>query len=213
MSGTGKIIDHEVEIADFTGVDIQGAFAVEIKYGEEIGLVVSTDDNLISRILISRENDMVRLGIQAPANFFPTSLKATITMPRIYNLYLSKGAKINLSGFKSTFNFVLNITDKSFLSGYLEAGISEFEVSGESEVILVGSAIELELNVSGASKLDLENFVVDNAKSSLKEASQAILNVNGKFDVNLKDASSIFYLGNPSIKEPSISSDSILSHK
>jgi hypothetical protein len=213
MTGSGKIIDKKLTNIKFTIINIQGVINTEIRQSDDFSIVISTDDNLINRVLISSEGETLKLSIQAPASFFPTSLKITITMPRIYGLYLSGGARASLVDFKSTFNFSLNVAEKSNLNGYIEAGITDFDISEGSQVSLKGIALELNLEAAGGSKLDLGDFVLSRAKAKLKEGSEAIMNVNGRFDVTLNDASKIYYLGDPIITEASISGGSIMKHK
>jgi len=213
MNGSGKVVDKEINVANFTGVNVQGPFKVGIIQSDSFQVIISTDENLTNRILISREDETLKIGIQAPATFFPTSLSLKIGMPRLYNLNLSGGAQAGLSGFKSTFNFSLDISEKSTLQGYLDAGNCDFNVADGSQVNLTGSAIGLDLDGSGASKLDLENFPLNTAKVSLKEGSESVLNINWRIDVDLTDASKIYYVGDPIISSASISNGSVMKHK
>ena len=191
---------------------LQGPFNLEIVQSDSFRVTLSTDDNLISRILISPQGEVIKFSIEAPANFFPTSLKVKVAMPRIYSLNLSGGAVATIPGFKSIFNFSLNMAG-STLSGLLDAGDSDFQVSDNSQVNLKGSAIRLDLNASGASKLNLAEFALTGAGVDLKEGSEATLNVNGRFDVRLEGASKLYYLGNPTFSDTSISGGSFMKQK
>lgn len=213
MTGSGNVIHHNIEVDDFTKVDVQGNFDVDIQQGTGFNVTISTDDNLISRILVSLENETLNVRIQAPANFFPTSLKITITMPKIYSLFLSNGAKASISGFSFTFNFTLNLTGGSTLSGNLNSGTSQFNVSNASQVDLTGQAREFDLTASKHSKLSLENFVIDDAQINLDGGSEAAVNVDGNLDVTLANASKIYYSGHPTLINEAVSDDSIIEHK
>jgi hypothetical protein len=80
-------------------------------------------------------------------------------------------------------------------------------------VTLAGKALELDLEASGKSKLDIGEYVVDVARVDLKGASEAVMNVVSEFDVTLNEASRLYYLGNPIIQDSSISGDSVLQRK
>ena len=213
MNGSGKIIDQDVEVADFTRIAAQGAFTLDISQADSFLVTISTDDNLISRIQILREDETLKLAIQAPANFFPTSLKVKIQMPRIYGLKLSQGARSSLSGFKSTFNFDLEMSEESLLTGILDAGNCVFNISKSSQVSLAGSALSLSLEGSEGSKASLAEFPVNSAHIFLKGKSEASLNINGRIDIRLEEASRLYYLGNPTFSDTSISSDSVMQHR
>jgi len=213
MNGSGKIIDHNVEIDGFNSLNIEGDFKVEVSRAETFKVTLSTDDNLIHRVLISLEQKTLKIRIEAPATFFPSSLKLVITMPEIVSLNLSGDARAVLTGFKSTDDFTLFLSEHSSLHGYLEAGTVQFHVSDASQVSLKGKALMLELESSGGSKIDLEEFSLNSAAVKLDEVSEAILAVSGKFDVVLNNKSRIYYLGNPLISDTSISGGSTMVHK
>jgi hypothetical protein len=213
LNGSGKIIEQDVKLTDFDSLEVQGAFNLEITQADSFKVTLITDGNLVSRILFSQSGKTLKISIEAPASFFPTSLKLRIAMPKIVGLNLSKAAKASLDGFKSTSNFNLVLKNASFLSGNLEANVTNFFLADASQVILQGKATSLELDSAGASKLDLGEFVLATADVELREASIAVLNVNGEFDVVLKDASRIYYLGNPLIRNTSITGDSSMIHK
>jgi hypothetical protein len=213
MNGSGKIIDQNIDISGFTRVTAQGHMVLELAPADSFQVVLSTDDNLINRILFKLDDETLKIAIQAPANFFPTSLKIKIGMPRIYGLNVSEGSQAVVSGFKSTFNFELDISSSSIFTGLLDAGNCIFNVAETSQVKLKGSALSLELNAGGASKLDLTDFALNSAQVYLKEDSEADLNINGLMGVKLEGGSRIYYLGNPKFSNTSISSDSFMQHK
>jgi hypothetical protein len=213
LNGSGKIIDHDVDIADFDSLQIQGEFSLEIVQSKSFQVTLSTDDNLISRVLFSLDDETLKIKIEAPATFFPTSLKIKIAMPTISNLNLSDGARAMISGFQALPRFNLVLVGASSLSGNLEADATNFYLSGGSQVSLQGQAKVLELDSAGASKLNMGDFVLGSANVKLRDASTGVLNVNGELDIVLTGASKIYYLGNPLIRNTSITGDSSMIHQ
>ena len=147
MNGSGQIISRPITVADFTRVTVQGPFNIEVDQADQFGVTISTDDNLISRVQFTREEETLTIGIQAAANFFPTKLQVKIGMPRIYTLNLSGDAKAVLNGFNSTYNFELDMSGGSTLTGNIVAGNDDFNISGASQINLQGTALSLNLDV------------------------------------------------------------------
>jgi hypothetical protein len=208
INGSGKIIDRNIDMAGFDSVEAQGKLNLAISESDSFQITISTDDNLINRVLFTREDNILKIQIEAPAAFFPTSLKIKIGMPQIKNLNLANEASATIAVNKSVSSFNLVLTGSSIVDGYLEAESTNFYVSGNSQVNLKGKSKMLELDVAGASKLNLSNFLLSGANVKLREASIAVLNVNGDLNIVLKEASKIYYLGNPLIKNTSITGDS-----
>ncbi len=213
VNGSGKIIDQDIKVTDFNRITIEGAFDVEIFRAPHYAVTISTDENLVNRVLVSRENKTLRLRIQAPSTFLPTQLKARIGLPAIESLSLSDMAKGGISGFTSAPYFYLFLKNGSSLNGSLEAEATHFNLSGASKVSLTGKSNKLNLDCSGSSKLDLSNFFLDSAVVKLRDTSEATLNVDGRFDVFLSDESKVYYLGNPFFGNTSVSSCSLMVHK
>jgi len=213
MNGSGVIIDKTLQVTDFSDIDAEGPFSLEVVQSDFYNVILSVDENLISRVLVSSGNRTLKLRIQAPASFFPTSLKIKIGMPIIKNLVLADEAMVSLSGFPRLDVFNLVLKQASSLNGYLEAGNIDFNVSGKSLVNLKGKAQRLQLECSGESNLDLIDFILSSANVRVIGASEANLTVNGRFDVVMDDASKILYSGNPVFYNTSISGDSTMSRK
>jgi hypothetical protein len=213
LNGSGNIIDHDIKIVDFDSLNVKGPFEVEIERGQSYRVTISTDENLISRVLVILDRKTLKLSIEAPATFFPTSLKAKITLPKIAGINLSGMAKATVSGFSSSDELTLFLAGGSSLSGSLEVGIPRIYLSEASQLNLKGKGTRLELDCKSGSKVDLGEFILMSAQVKLKEASEAILNVSGRLDVNLNSSSKVYYLGNPIISDASISGDSTMMRK
>ncbi len=211
LNGSGNIIDQDIKIADFNSVNVNGAFILDIKQSSGYKVTLSTDDNLLTRFKIVLDRKTLKVSIEAPASFFPTSLKLAIEMPQIVGLNLSGGAAAVVSGFKSAGNFSMFLAEKSKVEGSLTAGDAVFQLTGSSVSALSGLATHMDLVSTGESKIDLSNFPLISAQVKLQEKSQATINVSGRFDVELHDESKVFFLGNPIFSNTSISGGSTMS--
>ena len=213
INGSGKIIDREIDIADFDSIQAGGDINLEIVTSNSSRVTISTDANLINRVLFTRKDKTLIIKIEAPASFFPTSLKIVIAAPQIISLDLSDGAKASIRINKAVPGFNLVLAKASFVDGYLETDSSNFYLSGGSRMNLQGKSGILELDAAGGSALDLSNFLISDANIKLREASTAALNVTGDLNIVLTDASKVYYLGNPLIQNTSITGDSSMIHQ
>jgi hypothetical protein len=213
VNGSGNIIEKDINAAGFTYVNIAGPFTVEIIQSNVYSVVLSTDENLINRVLVSIEKGTLAFSIQAPGSFYPTSLKVKIRLPSIERIVLTDSAKTSLSGFPLSDSIFLILKNTSSLSGYFESDKIDFNLSGGSLVNLKGKATRLQLECSEKSKVDLPDFIVSSANVRVTGASEATLNINGRFDVLMDGASQIFYLGNPVFSNISIKGGSSMSRK
>ena len=214
-------------------------FSVEIIQANSFSTTVTTDEDWRDYIVMAKEGETLRIYLDPHHPFTDFSggtknLKAKITMPALYGLHLSGATRGSVSGFKSSHDCRLDVSGTSSLEinnniemGNLEAGISgasqitgslkasdaKFEVAGASTLRLKGSATSLTLNASGASKVDLTDFTIDNAKVNLSGASEATLHIKGKLDCVVSAASSLYFLGNPTMGNVQVTGASTIKHK
>jgi len=67
--------------------------------------------------------------------------------------------------------------------------------------------------VEGASSIDLTNFPATNADLSISGASQATVNLNGTLDATVSGASTVYYIGEPTMGNLDISDTSTIIKK
>ena len=237
-AGTGDVITEEKDFADFTHVDVGSAFEVEITRSDSFSVIISADESLFDLVEVSRVGETLKIYLK-PRHFFTDftlgakTLKAEITMPALYGLLLSGASKGTITGFKSTHDFRLGVSGASSLetvdiavgdaefqvsgasrvSGNMTADDAEFEVSGASSIELSGSADSVILEASGAIRVDLADFALDDADVELSGASEATINVKGRLDTALSGASRLYFYGNPTMGDTSVSGASTIKHK
>jgi len=237
-TGPGSLVTEEKEFTDFTAVDVEGTFEVEITQSESFSITVSADPDFFDYVTVAKEGKTLKIYLNPRHTFTDftlqaRALKAKITMPALSGLRLSGASKGTISGFRSSTDFALDISGASSLdmddikldntdmrvsgaskvSGSLDTGNIDFNVSGASSVELVGSATNIILTASGASKIDLAELLLDNADVNLSGASEASLHVKGKLDCVLTAASRLYFQGNPTMGKMSVSGASTIKHK
>jgi hypothetical protein len=229
LQGSGNVVSEQVALADFTEIEAQSAFDLEITQSDTFAVTVRADDNILDLLDVSKSGDTLRLGLERGVSLRgDVTLEATITMPDLEGLKLSGASRASVSGFRSSGRLDINLSGASRVDGDLEAGEVDIrlsgasrvdgdleagdvdiDASGASRVVLEGSATGLILEGSGASSLDLADFTVNTAEVELNGASEATVNVQERIDpVDVSGASRLRYLGDPSLGDVSTSGGS-----
>jgi hypothetical protein len=213
MNGSGKIVDDDLKVEGFSSLNIKGPFEVEVIQSKDFKVTLSIDENMLSRVKVTLERKTLNLSIEAPATFFPTSLKLKVEMPALIALTLSGEASATVNGFKDVNTFTVFLSGKSILNCAVETSDFELNVSGTSEAIFKGKAHDAIVDVRGASKLEMTEFESTSAKVKMTEASEATMNVTGMIDITLAQASKFYYVGNPIFHNTDVSGGSSMAHK
>jgi len=232
INGSGKIVTKELDFTDFTQVEVGSVFEVEIIESGSYLTSITADDNLFDYIKVSQEGEILKIRLTPTYNYSGVTLKAKINLPKLSGTHLYGATKGTIRGFQSSNDFSLQLSGASQLNMDMSAGDTIFEISGATRVTgslkahdtelrvseasiveLEGSANKVILNASGASKLKLAYFPVDEADVTLSGASEVAIRVGGRLDVILTGASKLSYKGDPMIGNIMISDASTIERK
>jgi hypothetical protein len=237
-SSFGSTVTETKEFTNFTSVDVENIFQVEIVQATSFNTTITVHKDLLDYISVSQEGETLKIMLNPHHPFTDftrgrKTLKAKIAMPAISRLSLSGATKGTISGFKSTQSFHVNVSGASSLEiNDIEVGNTEFDISGASKVTgslktsdarfvvsgasridLKGSANNFTLTTSGASVLNLLEFTANTANAKLDGASEATINVKEKLDAVLSDASKLYFHGNPTMGNISVTGASTIKNK
>ena len=209
----GQVITEEMEYTDFTAVDANSAFQVTITQSNSYNVIIKASETILDKIDVTKQG--TTLIIRAEPNIPITAVYiAEITMPNLTELVLSGATKATVEGFSSSDPLVLKISAASRLDMQdTNVGNIEIELSGASTLTAEGSGNDLVSVVEGASRLDLTNFQVNNSNMDVSGASQATINLDGKLDAKVSGASTLYYVGEPTMGEIETSGNSTINKK
>ena len=209
----GQVINKQMEYSDFTVVDVGSAFQVDITQASGYSVIIKASETILDKIDVTKEGNT--LTIRAEPNIPITAVyRAEITMPNLTELVLSGASKGTVQGFSSSEAFTINLSAASRLDiQNTNAGNVEIDLSGASTFIAEGSGNDLVSIVEGASRLDLANFPVNNSNIDVSGASQATIKLDGTLDAVVDGASTLYYIGEPTMGDIEISGNSTINKK
>lgn len=210
----GELISEEMQFSDFIAVDVSSAFEVEITQSSSYSILITADEKIFDNIEVTKTGNILSIGVEPGIVISLSSLKAEITMPNLVELALSGASRGTIEGFSSSESFVVGLSGASRLDMQdINVGDIEVELSGASTLIAEGSGGNLVSIVSGASRLDLTDFPIDNSDLSISGASQVTVNLVGTLNAVVGGASTLYYIGEPTMGDIDISGDSSIDKK
>ena len=213
LIGSGNLETEEYAFTNFSEVEIGSAFEFEIKQSSSYSISVTADDNIIDYVQVSQVGQTLKIGLRTVTWFGPATLRASVTMPQLHGLTASGASRGTVSDFSSTEDLDITVSGASEVTGDITAGDVDFDISGASTIQLEGSANDMVADVSGASDFNLDDFPVHNADVDFSGASEGTISLNGTLDADLSGASSLWYIGEPTMGDIDITGASSLSKK
>jgi hypothetical protein len=221
-SGFPEVMDYP--FSDFSRIEAGNAFRVHIIPDSSYSVQVTCDDNLVSYLVVTQENDAVKLHLKDFYYYYNIILTAEIHLPALSRFDLSGASQARIdAGFPSPGPFLVCASGassadfKAFECGALAVDVSgastvsvsdlaadslECVASGASTLSLLGSISgAVTLAVSGASHMKLVDCPAGSADVRLSGASDAWVDVgNGRLTLTASGASSLYYRGSPSFE-------------
>lgn len=219
---TGGVVTQEVEFDDFQAVEVNDAFHVEIRQGNEYRVSIEIDEASLPYLEVNTSGDTLQIGLRPRMDFFlwnfNSTLRAEITMPTLVGVTAHDASRVNVSGFSTDEDARFEVSDASSLKGEINTGDTWLSAADASEIVLEGDRGDVEIEVNDASHLtlvgegqnakilaanashvDLSDFAVEDAKIEVRDASNVTVDVRGTLDAEAHDASHITYTGDPTL--------------
>ena len=193
--------NKEKEYKDFTRVAISNTFDFKIVRADSFSVKFDVPEGFTKNIRIDQVGDKLNIDHSHHISwmFRLARPKVTITMPLIKELRLTGAVSGEVTGFKSSEDFSMEMEGASQARISLQAGKADFHLRGACTLEAIGAAESLIIDVNGACKLEMKDFAVKNAAVRLNGASTCTVNVNGRLDARLGGVSNLFLVGEPTI--------------
>jgi hypothetical protein len=212
---TGNPTTREYTNTGFTSIDVGSAFQVDVKQADTFSIKITAGERVFDRITVTQDGDTLKIDVTPGLPFFGVfDTKAEITMPTMEAVTLSGATSGKMDGFSSDSQFTAKISGASSLDmTSIAVGDLTVELSGASRLTGQGTGGNLVSEVSGASNMELENFQVNDVNVNLSGASHAVVNPTGTLNVDASGASSLQYVGNPTLGTVNTSGASTVNRK
>ncbi len=196
----GNLKTENMAFTGFSVVEAGSAFQINITQSDHYGVKISAGEHVFDRIQVTQQGETLQFNVKPGLFFGSSNCKAEITMPNLNSVDLSGASQGKADGFSSSNQFIAKLSGASTLelTNFMVGNVT-FELSGASHLTGNGMGSNLSSSVSGASNLDLTNFQVNDANLDLSGASHATVNLIGRLDAQASGASSLQYIGEPTL--------------
>lgn len=184
VKGSGNVVEEIRSVPEFERLEVSGAYNLDIIAGEEPGLEISAEDNLIKYITTEVVGN--KLSIYNERNITPRKkIKIIVKTPALESISSSGASNI----------YAESISSLSF----------RLELSGAGNIELNGAVDELNVNISGAGNLEAKDLKTNYAKINISGASNADVYVTEKLEAAVSGVGGVSYYGDPEQVQTDIS--------
>ena len=220
----GELETRQFDYDEFTDVNISSAFSYEIQQADNWNISITAGSNLFEYISVTKSGQEINIDIKTPGGTFWSNRsysrpEVVITMPELTSLDSSGATDGSVIGFVAdeyldisldgackvelldltSSKALIELSGASQVTGYIKVSSLDIDISSASRVHLEGAAEYLTVEAGGASKVELRDFVSQNADITLRDASRGVFNLVETLDARVNGVSMLEYIGDPAI--------------
>jgi len=176
IKGSGVRLKQNREVAPFTSIAMEGAFAVDIVCQKQQSVEVEGDDNLLATITTEVSNNVLHISSNRSYSV-NDAIQITIAVPNLDGVSTAGAGKLDISGIKNE-KFEIDTN-----------GATTIKVAGETKV--------LDIDTSGAGRIDAHKLRAARGVVEAKGVARVDVNVSEQLSVTVSGASHVTYQGDP----------------
>jgi len=203
VNGDDMPFEENRSVSDFTGINALGIFEITVVKGSAVSLTIKANNYVIPYVSSVVKNGVLYLNLKenAPDSVNNRTVKVTVVMKDLDYVSLSGVCKINSNDLFTPKSFTGNCSGSSSVNIKANViGTTRMNVSGSSQIDLVGSTRNLTIDVSGTSNFRAINFIAETATINSSGTSKVSVNVTNTLSVDSSGISTVNYKGSPVIK-------------
>ena len=201
IKGAGEVVSRDMQVGDFTKIDVGGAFVVSYKRGD-CAVSVEMQENLFEHLDIAVKHGKLSVNFKSGKNISTgKSPHVYISAPVLDAIALSGAASTADWDKISAESFSISASGAAGINISLEAERLDLDASGAVTVKLSGSVGAAKMVASGASNIKAGDLEIKDAKINVSGASNAHVACSGSLDAEVSGASNMRYTGDASVNQ------------
>ena len=220
IEGDGPVVTNVLELEQLDSFTLNGAFNVEVNYGEVQKIEVTGQQNIIDRLNTWVENGSWNIRL-AKGGYRNLSLKIKITLPKLTKAIVNGSGDIHILSAKSD-NITLEIKGsgdmympaalatpnkaKLLVDGSGNIKVDDLNtkqlttiVKGSGNVSLIGSADVHTITIEGSGSVQAYNLDSENCSVHVRGSGDVNIDVENTLDVQIQGSGDVNYKGNATV--------------
>jgi hypothetical protein len=173
--GNGKVVSTERTVGDFTAISINSSADVKLMQGNEIKVVVKTDENLQEKVTTEVSDGLLRIDCKGNISRV-TELTVFVTVKNLERVRINGSGDVESEGQIRGNDLEILINGSGDVEMDLDMKHVVTRINGSGDVELSGIRGNLELFVNGSGDFEAERVRLDQCNVTLNGSGNAKLN-------------------------------------
>lgn len=209
------VVQERREVSGFDEVSLEGNGTITLEQGEQDGLVIETDADLLPKIKSEVVDGRLRLGFKSWLDHLTQMghppIQYWVTMKQVHGVSISGSGKLHI-GLIETDRMRLKVSGSGEINiADLHAADLETSFSGNGQATISGAVQTQEVRISGSGGLNGESLECQEARVRISGSGTIRLRASQRLEVHISGSGDVRYAGQPSIVQHISGSGSVTS--
>lgn len=200
IKGEGEVVAKEHPAAGFNAMEVGDIFRVQLIDDNKETVEVRAEENLHEHIVAEVKDGVLHIH-SGSKNLSSENLLVTVHYSTLQKLEVSGAARIETLNPIENSDLEIEVTGAADMRMDMDVYSLSIGVSGGSEMLLSGKAENVEIDITGAGKINASELRSKNCVLSVAGAGEAIVDVSKTLDVKITGSGNVKYRGNPEISQ------------
>lgn len=202
LLGSGHVAKESRSIAGVSSIKLEGVGSLVIRQGSAESLSVEADDNLFPYIHTVLDEDGLLHIYTRPYHQLHsmTPIRYGVMVKDLQSIEAIGATLIEGNGTLRFSDLYVYMNGESRLNADIRTKNLVVEMSGVSDVTLLGKATAQNITLAGASQYHAKDLISDYVQISATGASEAQVQVHKQLKAILEASTNLSYQGNPDVK-------------
>lgn len=204
---TGTVTLNRFAGSNITGIDVSGPFKVDISQGANSSFKIMIPKQYEDLLIVQQDNDgEVEVYWKNGTNIKHVDgdvFEIQMVCSTLQTIDCSGAVVINMNGKINTKELDIDASGASKIEAddLTVTGKLSIDVSGANKQMLKGSAVNCEIDGSGACRIDMSAFKVNDMSLDISGAGKCSVWVTGNLAIEISGAGDVQYKGNPTVRK------------
>lgn len=210
VRGSGTVVSEIRVVKGIDRVDLATLGDLQVIQGDEEGLVVSAEENLLPHLITTVQGSTLEIRSEENVNVLPTrKITYTLKVKTISSLSVSSSGSIDADKLDSQ-KLELSINSSGNIRiGNLTASGLRVRINSSGNVILKGQVVNQDVRISSSGNFHAVDMQSQSAYVNISSSGNARIWVTADLGVQLSSSGNVEYYGNPRVSSKTSSSGKV----
>lgn len=202
VRGSGNIISEDRNVSGFSKVSISGIGNLYIEQGDEEGLTIEAEDNILPIIEAKVSGDTLNISFKTMAYGIPTeSMEFHLRVKDLKSISASGSGSINCLGLNTDSLTIKTSGSRKVDMSNLKTTSIDINSSGSGNITLAGITDSQDIKLSGSKEYFAEELKSNSCIINASGSGAIVVNVSDNLNIKTSGSRKITYIGSPTITQ------------